>query len=100
MWSLKADDDGSYTLGAYETYLLNIILRWSAEEDLAENDTVEIRTDLSEINADLAMLNIVLSDAERGRALTQLGEWSKGEGWLGELVGKLANTITACRVGV
>ena len=93
MWSLKVDDDGFYPIGAYEAYLLNIILRWSAEEDLAvvdlnEGDKAELEADLAEINTDLALINKTLTDTERGRALSQLGDW-----W-----DKLGYPITVCKV--
>lgn len=98
VYALKASPDGYFDLKPYDAYLLNIILRWASEENLALEDTDANRDALFSINADLAVLNSVLTDEERGRALAQFGIWAQTDGWIKDYVGRLSNTINACKI--
>lgn len=98
VYALKASPDGYFDLKPYDAYLLNIILRWAAEENLALEDTDKNRDALFSINADLAVLNKALTDEERGCALAQFGVWAQTEGWIKNYISKLDNTINACKI--
>lgn len=97
--SLKPDKNGFFDITTYDAYLLNLILRWVAEENLSTEKTEENQEALNAINADLATLCVDLTIADRGRAVAQLGIWSQEfDDFLKNYVESLSNTIPATKM--
>lgn len=97
---LELDGEGLYAITNYDAYLLNIILRLTAEDNLVTDNSEENQLALASLNADLAVLNGELTDKERGCALSQIGLWAQTEQWVEGVADRLSNTINACRVNV
>lgn len=96
--SLKPDKNGFFDITTYDAYLLSLILRWVAEENLSAEKTAENEEALNLINADLATLCEDLTPADRGRAVAQLGTWSQTDGFLKNYVERLSSTIPATTI--
>ena len=87
-----ADENGSPDyldkVGAVEQMLLLLLTRWQLEDEGDKDNQ------LPEVHADMAELNKLATDAERGLVMTHLVAWAQSDdGWLADYIlriGKLS----------
>lgn len=75
-----SDDPEAQGFGLVEAFLLNLLMRWEAEDrGLTSEDS-----HLKEVNETITAISGMISDEERLSVVTHLVIWQGQEGWLAE----------------